>query len=283
MSLKDLSYARHEYPAVQRALFRLLELASGQARFLRHYGEQFDPWLDAMRERAPWGWNDGLDRLGIERRVYGETWPVEVPEDKPVVMVANHPFGVLDGVTMLALAEHLKRPFKVMIDKALLRFEPLRDFALPVDFTETPQAKQNNVESRREARACLNRGETIIVFPAAGVAIARNPFGPAVDQPWGPLTASLILDTRATTVPVYFPGRCSTMFHLFGRIKLDLRRTLMASEFFRRCGTPIDVHIGKPIAFEVLEAIGERPAIMQHLRQVVHSLGDMQQHSEIAA
>ncbi len=64
------------------------------------------------------------------------------------------------------------------------------------------------------------------------------------------------------------------MFHLFGRIKLDLRRTLMASEFFRRCGTSIDVHVGKPIACETLEAIGERLAIMQHLRDIVHGLDD---------
>ncbi len=183
MCLKYLSYARNEYPAIQRAMFRMLELISGQARFLRAYGEQFDPWLDVMRERTLWGWNDGLDRLGIELRVHGEAWPVSAPADRPVVMVANHPFGVLDGVTMLALAEYRGCSFKVMIDKALLRFEPLREFALPVDFTEMAQAKQTNVESRREARACLNRGETIIVFPAAGVAITRNPFGPAVGRP----------------------------------------------------------------------------------------------------
>ena len=112
----------------------------------------------------------------------------------------------------------------------------------------------------------------MIVFPAAGVAIARNPFGLAVDQPWGRLTASLILETRATTVPVFFPGRASTLFHVLGRIKLDLRRTLMASEFFRRCGSPIDVHIGAPIAFEQLRAIGPRSKIMSHLRCVVLSL-----------
>jgi putative hemolysin len=270
MSLKDLSCVRHEYPALQRVMFRMLELISGQARFLRTYGDHFDPWLDAMRRREPWAWNDGLDRLGIERRIHGEAWPVDVPAGQPIVMVANHPFGVLDGITMLALAEHLERPIKVMIDKALLRFEPLRDYALPVDFTETQEARQTNVESWREARACLSRGEAIIIFPAAGVAIARNPFGPSIDQPWGPLTASLILDTRATTVPVFFPGRCSTMFHLFGRIKLDLRRTLMASEFFRRCGTPIDLHVGKPIPAGELGTIGDRTAIMQHLRTVVH-------------
>ena len=53
MSLKDLSYVRHEYPALQRVMFRMLELISGQARFLRTYGDHFDPWLDAMRRREP--------------------------------------------------------------------------------------------------------------------------------------------------------------------------------------------------------------------------------------
>lgn len=55
MSLKDLSYVRHEYPALQRAIFRMLDRVSGQARFLQTYGDHFDPWLDAMRRRGTMG------------------------------------------------------------------------------------------------------------------------------------------------------------------------------------------------------------------------------------
>lgn len=272
MSLKDLNYTRGSDPLLKRAAFRTLELASGQARFLRRFGREYQDWSRNVWGRSPWVWNDALDRVGIERRLHGASWPVEVPPEMPVIMVANHPYGILDGIGFLALAEHLGRPVRILIDVTLLKFELLARYALPVDFTGTPEAQRINVETRREARACLARGETVLVFPAAGVAIARNPFGPAEDQPWGPLTASLIKESGALTVPVFFEGRCSTLFHMFGRVKLDLRRTLMASEFFRRCGRPLDIHVGAPIAWQDLAGFADRSELMSHLRAVVHGL-----------
>ena len=272
MSLRILTYVREEHPLLQRVAFRLIESVGECARFLRDYRYEFTPWLVAFERDTPLIWNDGLGRLGIQRRLHGESWPPTIPKDDAVLMVANHPLGVFDGLTMLAFAEQMGRRFRILIDQALLRFEPLRKFALSVDFSDAPAAKTTNIESRREARACLLRGEIVIVFPTAGVAIARNPFGPAVDQPWGRLNASLILETRATTVPIFLPGRASRLAHALGKIKIDLRRTLMASEFCRRCGSPIDVHIGAPIDFEQLRAIGPRSKIMSHLRCVVLSL-----------
>lgn len=272
MSLKDLNYTRRSDPLLKRAAFRTLELASGQARFLRRFRDDYQDWRANVWGSSPWVWNDALDRIGIERRLHGETWPVPVPGDVPVVMVANHPFGILDGIAFLALAEHLQRPMRILIDVTLLKFDLLARYALPVDFTGTAQARETNVATRREARACLARGETVLVFPAAGVAIARNPFGPAVDQPWGPLTASLIKASGALTVPVFFEGRASTLFHLFGRVKLDLRRTLMASEFFRRCGRPLDIHVGRAIPWQELSGFADRGELMGHLRSVVLGL-----------
>lgn len=272
MSLKDLNYTRGSDPLLKRAAFRALELVSGQASFLRRFSCEYQVWSREVWGRSPWVWNAALDRVGIERRLHGEAWPIDVPADTPVVMVANHPFGILDGIGFMGLAEHLGRPMRILIDVTLMKFELLGRYALPVDFTGTPEAQRMNIETRKEARACLARGETVLVFPAGGVAIARNPFGPAIDQPWGPLTASLIRESQALTVPVFFEGRASTLFHLFGRVKLDFRRTLMASEFFRRCGKPLDIHVGRPIPWAELAGFNDRTALMEHLRRVVHQL-----------
>jgi len=275
MSLKDLNYTGRAAPLLKRTAFRAIELASGQASFLRRFGGTYQEWSRNVWGRSAWVWNDALDRVGIERRLHGEPWPIEVPSDVPVVMVANHPYGILDGLGLLALAEHLGRPMRILIDATLMKFELLGRYALPVDFSGTPEARQTNIETRREARECLARGETILIFPAGGVAVARNPFGPAEDQPWGPLAASLIRASQALTVPVFFDGRCSTMFHLFGRVKLDLRRTLIASEFFRRCGRPLDIHVGRAIAWEELEGFSDRGELMRHLREVVQGLAPL--------
>jgi len=167
MSLENLSYARPDHPWLQRTAFRFIERVTGHTRFLRVYGDEFGPWLDSFDTRNELVWNEGLDRLKIERRLHGEPWPPDVPGDRPLVMVANHPYGVLDGVTTLALAERLGRPFRVLIDQTLLKFEPLRDYALPVDFTDRADARDTNIERHRAARDCLLRGETVIVFPGA--------------------------------------------------------------------------------------------------------------------
>ena len=272
MNLQHISYAEPEDPFVKRRLIRFVEFITGRPGFIRRYAATYVDWLERVYGKSDRVWFDALQRLGIDTRLHGVPWPPKVAKDAPVILIANHPYGVLDGIAMFALAESLKRTFRVIVNDALMKITEMQPFALPVDFSGTREAQVTNLNTRREALERLKRGETIIVFPAGGVSTARSPFGKADDLPWGPFTARLIHGSQATVVPIFFEGQNSPLFHLGSRIGLSYRLSLLAGEFFRRCGQPLDIHIGAPIPYDVMEPLRDRQALMDWLRREVYSL-----------
>ena len=101
----------------------------------------------------------------------------KIPETGPVVIVANHPYGVLDGIVISWLVEKVRRDFLVLTNAVLMRAPEVRDFVLPIDFAGTAQATETNVKSRAAARAHLEHGGVVIVFPAGAVSTAPDTFG----------------------------------------------------------------------------------------------------------
>lgn len=286
MNLQQISYAEPDDPYLKRRFIRGVEFVTGRPGFLRRYAATYLDWLDRVYGKSDRVWFDALERLGIDARLHGAPWPPKrLPEGRPVILIANHPYGVLDGIAMFALAESLGRTFRVIVNDALLKITEMQPYALPVDFGGTMEAKRTNLNTRKEALERLRRGETIIVFPAGGVSTARQPFGKAEDLPWGPFTARLIHSSQATVVPVFFEGQNSPLFHFGSRIGLSYRLSLLAGEFFRRCGRPLDIHLGEPIPYDVMAPLRDRQALMDWLRREVFSLphrGPIQYQSRAA-
>ena len=121
-----------------------------------------------------------LDLVGIDVNAIGQ-WPPATLPDGPLVIVANHPFGIGDGIAILSLAEKLGRPFRVMIASELLKIKEMEPCSLAVDFSGTKEARKNNLAIRHEAVNLLKSGVTIVVFPAGGDAAAPKGFGAAED------------------------------------------------------------------------------------------------------
>ena len=122
------------------------------------------------------------------------------------MIVANHPFGIGDGIAVLSLAEQLGRPFRVMIHADLLKIREMEPYSLPIDFSETKEALKNNLAVRHEAVRLLKEGVTIVVFPAGGVATAPKGFGRAQDLPWKMFPARLVQEAKASVIPMHFSG-----------------------------------------------------------------------------
>jgi hypothetical protein len=130
-----------------------------------------------------------------------------VPPETPLVIVANHPFGIGDGIALLALAEQLGRPYRILANSDIVKFPEIHHCMLPIDFSGSREAIKTNLESRKLARRLLQEGVTIVVFPAGGVATAGHPAGEAEELPWKAFTARLIQQAQAAVLPVYFEGQ----------------------------------------------------------------------------
>jgi len=261
----EFSYANPQHPPLKRWLIRSIEGLSGRRKLL----DLYDIWKASVAGAPDHMWSDLLGLINLNVSMTESEWPPKDLPEGPLVLIANHPYGIGDGLAILSLAEKLGRPFKILINNELLKVPEVRPFSLPVDFEETRDALRTNMETRREALRLLGEGTTIIVFPGGGVATAAKPFGRAEELPWKTFTAKMIRSSRATVLPLYFDGQNSWLFHLVSRFSLTLRLALLVREFRRIIGSAIPARAGAPIPFETLEGLADQKQIMDFLQDRV--------------
>lgn len=268
--LATLSYANPTDPILKQRLIRTIERFSGRDKFVPIYND----WRERVVGKSNREMTELLEMLNVHIVKLSNHWPMDIP-DAPLVIMANHPFGLGDGLAMLSLAEEIGRPYRVLINAELLKVPEIGPYALPVDFRESKEAIRTNLKTKKEALRCLREGITLVVFPAGGVATATKPFGKAEDLPWKVFPARLIQDSRANVLPVYFYGQNGPLFHIASRFSMTLRLSLYLAEFRKFTKSEVFVRIGDLISYNQLEAITDRQILTQVLYDAVHGMDTM--------
>ena len=260
------SYASEEVGAASRWVIRLIEALSGQPRIKRLYEDY------RRRNRPPeLFWDDALDALKLTLRMNRPAADA-IPAQGPLVVIANHPFGIIDGVILCWLVARCRPDFQIMTHRVLHQAPEIRRYIIPVDFRGTREALENNVRGRRQARDLLAAGGALIVFPSGGVALSDGMFGAAVDLDWKTLTAGLVLGSAACVLPVFFHGQNSRLYQIAGNILQTLKLSLLFHEVSNKIGTTIDLTIGDLIPNQPLQAVGDRQAVIDLLKSSTHAL-----------
>lgn len=265
----DFTYSIQSQSRAKRAFIKSVEKIGGQAKLeqlylkYRNESDRTSDFFDAAVRYLE------LNVKFDDRQLAG------VPKDGPVVFIANHPYGVLDGIVLTWLARKARVDTKVLANHVLCQAPEARSNLLPVDFTGTREALRTNIHSRKVAQETLLAGGAIGVFPAGGVGASENPLkGPAVDAAWHPFIAKLIIRSQATVVPIFFAGQNSRMFQLASHTSYTWRLSLFFFETARRIGSDLDVAIGEPISFDELAGHRNRQSLIQNLRQRTFALGN---------
>ena len=271
-NFRELSYANPTDPWWKRKIVETIEGLSGRHRFLPLY----HIWQRDIVGHSEFVMGDLLKLINVELAIDSPQWPPDIAADAPLVIVANHPFGIGDGIAALAIAEQLGRPFKVLLNRDLTKVPEIQPYSLAVDFEETKEAMKFNIQTRKEALKLIAEGWTIVIFPGGGVATAHTPWGKAEELPWKMFTARMIMSAKASVLPVYFEGQNSWLFHLVSRFSLTLRLSLLVSEFRRFAGSVCKVRVGEVVAFDELDNPDDRKALIQELYDRVHNLGEQE-------
>jgi putative hemolysin len=267
LRFKELSYSNEKDPRFKRWFIRSIEGLSGRDRYARFY----DIWRSDIVGKSDRIFGKMLDLIDVDLAIDG-TWPPAIAPDRPLVIVANHPFGIGDGIAVLTLAEQLGRLFRVLIHNELLKVPEMTAYSLPVSFDETKEAVALNMQTRHEALRLLKEGTTIIIFPAGGVATAKRGFGRAEDLPWKIFPAKLIQAARANVVPIYFEGQNGRLFHIASRISMTLRLSLLIREFKRLSGSSIRARVGEMMTWEEMAGIPDRKDLLAVLYDAVFAM-----------
>jgi len=268
--LETFTYAAPNDSAARRIVIRAIERATGQPRLKRLY-------LEFQQEQAGSPAGDDFFAAGVRKLrldlAYDEAKLMAAPRSGPLVVVANHPFGVLDGIAICHMMLKLRRDFRILTNSALYRVPEIYEWLLPVDFTETPDALDTNIKTRAEARRYLAGGGALVIFPSGGVATTPGAFARrAIDAEWKPLTARLILQGKAPVLPIFFHGQNSRLFQIVSQFSMTLRLALIFREVHRRIGTRLPITIGEVIPFDRLAAMPDKKAVMTYLRDAVERL-----------
>lgn len=265
---RDITYAGMARTRRGRLVIRGLEALGGRPGLLRRARG-----YDAAVAAGAVFWEEMATRYGLQPDVVrGDL--ANIPSEGPVVVVANHPYGILDGLILSLILSRARGCFKVIANDVFLRAPDLADVILPVSFDETRAAQAINLNMRRDALRYLADGGIVGVFPGGAVSTPARPFGPAKDPYWRGFSAKLIRQSGATVVPLHFEGANSRLFHLASHLHETLRVGLLIREFRSRVDRPVRISVGTPIpAAEIAAHPGNQTDLMAFLRSRTYAAG----------
>jgi putative hemolysin len=195
-----------------------------------------------------------------------------IPATGGVLIVANHPFGILDGLAIGQLGMKLRGNVRILTNSLLCQVPEVAPHLLPVDFSGTPEARRQTGVTRRRAVELLSEGKVVAMFPAGGVATANAPVrGRACDAEWHPFLSRLAVLPGVTTLPVHFSGQNSRLFQIASHMSYPLRVALIFHETRRRMGQGLGLTLGKPVTAEELAGL-PRDRVSAALRRLTMDL-----------
>lgn len=255
------SFANGEMGPMASGFIRAMEKVTGQPKIKKLY---FD-YVDDERPRALF-WTDALKRLNISYDAQHEPG-AKIPEKGPVLVIANHPFGVIDGLVLCAMMSEIRQDYKIITHQVLRQAPAVMDKILPIDFAETESALATNLQTRREAHKHLKNDGAVIIFPAGGISLAPNLIGPAFDSEWKTFAAKLAQTKDTTIVPFFFDGRNSVIYQAARRVSVTLGYSLMFREICKQMNRQVKVTVRQPIQNAELDAFATRNDITDFLRR----------------
>lgn len=244
-----------------------LEYSSGRLKIEKRYQEIQKAQLNPLEI---WQYALQLLEVGIDCKPEMLT---NVPKEGPLLVIANHPFGVVDGLIMGELMARVRDDFYVLVNEVIIKQDKrLAKHMLPIDFRENKEALLINIATRKTSLEHLRAGGSLAIFPGGGVATAPKVFGKAEELEWKRFTAKLVQQSKANVLPLFFHGQNSLLFQLVSHVSQTLRYAMLLHEVRNKMGRSVQVEIGKCLPFDSIAHIKDRQALLDHLYQKTMAL-----------
>ena len=248
-------------------MIRLMENTTGRLRLIKR-AQGYEDEVAAGRDF----WQVMVERYGLSLDFISGSLD-HIPRDGPLIMLSNHPYGILDGLMMGHILSETRGDFRILANSVFRKAQDLNRIVLPVSFDETKEAVRLNLQTRKTALDFLGEGGAIGIFPGGTVSTGAKPFAKPMDPGWRSFTARMIAKSDAVVVPMYFDGHTSRMFQVASHLHTTLRMGLLIREFRDRVDTPVRVAVGKPIGRDQLASLKkDSKAMMEFLRKSTYEL-----------
>ncbi len=268
---RTLTYANSFDDPWTAFAIRAIEWCTGKLTILRMVNK-FEKQNDQYRGQKFWG--GALRTMGIDLTT-PEEQIARIPRTGPVVVVANHPHGMVDGMILAELIGRVRQDYRILTRSVLTGLdEAATSFMIPVPFPHDPEAQVKMLEMRAKAMDHLKDGGVVALFPSGVVMSSDTWFGPAQEREWNVFTAKMIRRSGAKIVPIFFPGCNSRWYQVANRVSPILRQGLLLHEIVRSCNKPQSPVIGDPVSDTEMELLERDPrGFMAWLRNHTLALG----------
>lgn len=223
-------------------------------------------------ESAEQVWDRILRSMNVAYDVSPEDL-ANIPKSGPLVVVANHPYGGIEGVILAALLQSVRSDVKVMANSVLYSFPCLRESLIPVDPFGSQVSPTFNIRGLKAAIDWMRRGGVLTIFPAGEVAHVNLNQLAITDPVWYESAAAIIRRTSATALPVFFSGNNGPMFQLLGMVHPMLRTVMLPSELLNKRNHGFRVRIGHALPPQRLKSFADNAELTAYLRWRTYLLG----------
>lgn len=256
-------FRRALFSALSRPLSRILRLDSLNAAYtaVTRHGAS-DNFLDNLLDYLRVSYS--VDDLGLSR----------IPASGPVLVVANHPFGAIEGVILASLLRKV-RPDSCLMANYLLGLIPeMRPYLRLVDPFGTDASAKKNIGPLKDCLRWLKDGHMLGVFPAGEVAALDLRQRRVAEPAWSPTVARMARVAKASVLPIHFQGGNGLLFNLAGLVHPRLRTALLPHEMLNKRDRTVSIRVGGLIPPEHLADLGDDRQVIDYLRFRTFALGD---------
>jgi len=270
MNKITFSYASDlEHNFAQRLIIKTIERVTGKKKLEQLYKQYL------LKENNPRTfWTDILEIMNIKVTNKSKN-KLEIPRTGPLMIIANHPFGIIDGLILCSMVSKVRNDFKIMTHETLKLLPQLDSYILPVDFSGNDKNTiRNNLNTANQAKQHLLKRGVLIIFPSGSVSIAKDLKSDAHDDEWKTFPAKLLHQTKTNILPIYFDGKNGLLFHLFAsKIKSStLKYSSYIHETRKKIGKNITVYVGKEITYENISHLKDRNELTEHLKNITYNI-----------
>lgn len=265
---RKLSYSTTFTDPKKIYAIRAIEWTTGKFRLLR----LIRAFEKAGFEEGLKFFSQALSFMGIEL-LTPKKQVDNIPATGALIVVANHPHGMVDGMVMAELVGRKRDDFLILTRSLISGIKEISQFMLPVPFPHEEDSFNESLAMRKKAMDHLKNGGVIILFPAGEVASSKTWFGEAVESEWNPFTAKMIQRSGADVLPIFFPGQNSRMYQIANKLSATLRQGMLLHEVVHSLNHAQSPVVGRTLSKEELkEHAGNTREFMGWLRDHTLSL-----------